>query len=93
MADERRMLGAALFARPQQLELSGPREPVSVPCQECGSRNAERYDVLRVTGWKRVTRCQACLAILDSEDAPTPFGFTYLPYGSYLRSTRPRSGS
>jgi hypothetical protein len=93
MADERRMLGAALFARPEQLELSVTREPVGVMCQECGCRQAERYEILRVTGWKRITRCQECLAILDSEDAPTPFGFTYLPYGSYLRSIKPRSSS
>jgi hypothetical protein len=85
MASERRALGAALFPRPAQEELSVPRERVGVTCQECGSSETERYQVLRVTGWKRVTRCQDCLAVIDSEDAPTPFGFTYLPYGSYLR--------
>src|SRR5689334_17326422 len=73
MAEGRRMLGAALFARPEELELSVARTPVHMVCQECGCGRAERYEVLRVTGWKRVTRCPECLAILESEDAPTPF--------------------
>jgi len=93
MAEGRRMLGAALFARPEELELSVTRTPVNMVCQECGCGHAERYEVLRVTGWKRVIRCPECLAILESEDAPTPFGFTYLPYGSYLRGTRARPDS
>jgi predicted RNA-binding Zn-ribbon protein involved in translation (DUF1610 family) len=89
MADESRRLGAALFPRPSQEELSVTRTHVGVACPDCDSTDIERYEVLRVTGWKRVTRCQSCLSVVASEDAPTPFGFTYLPYGSYLRMTGP----
>jgi hypothetical protein len=85
MDAERSGLGAALFARPEEAVLTVPRTKVEGDCPSCGSRDLERYEVLRVIGWKRVTRCQACLEIVDSIDAPTPFGFTYLPYGSYLR--------
>ena len=51
-------------------------------CECCGGSRIERYPVLRVRGWKMITRCQDCLTVLRSEDAPTPLGFTYLPYGS-----------
>jgi hypothetical protein len=85
MPAERSGLGAALFARPSHETLSVEREAVDATCPACAGTTVERYRVLQVTGWKLLTRCQTCLEVLGSEDAPTPFGFTYLPYGSYLR--------
>ena len=77
---------AALFPRPPEAAVAVAREPVEgTECEHCGGAHIERYPVLQIRGWKLITRCQECLAVLRSEDAPTPFGFTYLPYGSYLR--------
>jgi hypothetical protein len=77
---------AALFPRPDEAEVVVVREEVEgLTCDACGGRRIERYPVLRVIGWNLVVRCQDCLAVLHAEDAPTPFGFTYLPYGAYLR--------
>ena len=87
MSDSRHLRAAALFPRPSEETVSVEREAVGdVTCASCGSSHIERYPVLRVIGWKLLTRCQDCLAVCRSEDPPTPLGFTYLPYGSYLRT-------
>jgi hypothetical protein len=80
-----RLRPAALFPRPDAPSLSVEREHVDGGCPVCSADRLERYPVLRVVGWQRVTRCAACLAIVEALDAPTPFGFTYVPYGSALR--------
>jgi hypothetical protein len=92
MTSEPSQKAAALFPRPAESEIVVARERVAgATCERCGSSRIERYPVLRVGGWKLLTRCQDCLGVVQSEDAPTPFGFTYLPYGSYLRRRRVRS--
>lgn len=89
MAREHPQQAAALFPRPLESQLVVERQLVpGATCESCGGSRVERYPVLRVVGWKLLTRCQDCLAVVRSEDAPTPFGFTYLPYGSYLRRQR-----
>lgn len=74
-----------LFSRPEEETLSVPREPVDDTCPACAGTDIRRYPMLRNTGWALVVRCQDCLTDLRSEDPPTPFGFTYLPYSAYLR--------
>jgi hypothetical protein len=77
---------AALFPPPQGEEVVVDREAVDgLTCDDCGGSAIERYPVLRVGGWKRITRCADCLAVIESEDAPTPMGFTYVPFGASLR--------
>lgn len=87
MSDKQHVRAAGLFPRPSEQTVSVERDAVAdATCERCGSSHIERYPVLRVTGWKRLTRCQDCLAVSRLEEPPTPLGFTYLPYGSYLRS-------
>jgi hypothetical protein len=77
---------AALFSGPGSEEVVVEREAVEgLTCEGCGGSAIERYPVLRVSGWKRVTRCRDCLLVIASEDAPTPMGFTYVSYGASLR--------
>jgi hypothetical protein len=77
---------AALFSAPGTEEVVVEREAVEgLICEGCGGSTIERYPVLRVGGWKRVTRCRDCLLVIASEDAPTPMGFTYVSYGATLR--------
>jgi hypothetical protein len=91
VSDRRLLKPAALFPAPDGAEVHVQREPVEGECDACGATRLERYPVLRVTGWCEVVRCPACLAILASSPAPTPFGFTYVPYGAYLRDQLKRS--
>jgi hypothetical protein len=77
---------ASLFPAPEQAEVVVEREALDgLDCERCGGSRVERYPILRVGGWKRVTRCRDCLFVLASEDAPTPMGFTYVPFGASLR--------
>jgi hypothetical protein len=77
---------AALFPAPGREEIVVEREAIAdLTCEGCGGSAIERYPVLRVSGWKRVTRCRDCLLVIASEDAPTPMGFTYVSYGATLR--------
>ena len=86
MTPDRFLTPAALFPAPGEEEVVVPREAVEgLTCEGCGSSAIERYPVLRVRGWKRVTRCRDCLLVISSEDAPTPMGFTYVSYGAALR--------
>jgi hypothetical protein len=75
-----------LFGRPDEDQLDVPRTPVpDETCPACASARARSYPVLRSVGWHWMVRCQDCLTVLRSQPAPTPFGFTYLPYSAYLR--------
>ena len=81
----------ALFPRPGEREPVVARERVEGTCPACSKEKIAVYPVLRVGGWARLTRCQSCLKVLDSEPAPSPYGFTYLPHGTYLRDQSQRT--
>ena len=55
------------FVRPSEEFLFVERVPVDGECPECGGRDLARYPVLTEGGWWDVTKCQDCLARIETK--------------------------
>jgi hypothetical protein len=70
----------ALFPRPRADTLVVERLiATDIKCQSHPQARVETYPVLRANGWKRISRCPECLAVLRESEPPTPLGFSYVP--------------
>ena len=61
-----------LFGQPTDLTVDEPLEPVDADCPECGEAAVFRYRLVDYRGWLRVTKCRACLNVLDSTRTDPP---------------------
>jgi hypothetical protein len=61
------------YPRPTELQIYTEFEPVEGACPACGKDEVKRYEVLRSTGWRLVTRCRACFHDVASEPIDQSF--------------------
>jgi predicted RNA-binding Zn-ribbon protein involved in translation (DUF1610 family) len=61
-----------LFPQPTEKTVDEPMEAVDAPCPRCGEAAVHRYRAVDYRGWLRVTKCRACLHLLESEKIKPP---------------------
>jgi predicted RNA-binding Zn-ribbon protein involved in translation (DUF1610 family) len=61
-----------LFPQPTEKTIDEPVEAVDEPCPECGEAAVGRYTLVDFRGWMRVTKCRACLHVIDGERITPP---------------------
>lgn len=65
-----------LFAQPTDATVDEPLKALEEPCSKCGEVAVFAYRLVDYRGWLRVTKCRACLNLVDSRriDPPSQTG-------------------
>lgn len=61
-----------LFPQPTQLTVDEPLEPVDGPCPACDQSAVFEYRLVDYRGWLRVSKCRACLHVVDRRRIAPP---------------------
>jgi hypothetical protein len=61
-----------LFPQPTELTIDEPLEAVDAECPKCGDGPVFKYRLVDYRGWLRVTKCRACLNVLDRVRVEAP---------------------
>lgn len=61
-----------LFPQPTEPTVDEPMQPVDLDCPACGDAAVFAYRLVDYRGWLQVTKCRACLHVLDSVRTAAP---------------------
>ena len=61
-----------LFPQPTELTVDEPLTPIDGKCPECREDSVFAYRLVEYRGWLQVTKCRACLNVLESRRIDPP---------------------